>query len=117
GGGPAAAVPPGRGPLAEGSDGAGSIRIPASCCGVFGMKPSFGRIPQTLTLGRFTPFTHHGPITRTVEDAALMLSVMEGFHPSDPLSLPPSGIDWMAGVRKDLRGWRVPLSPRFGLRR
>jgi Asp-tRNA(Asn)/Glu-tRNA(Gln) amidotransferase A subunit family amidase len=105
-GGAAAAVAAGLGPLAEGSDGAGSIRIPASCCGVFGMKPSLGRIPQTLTLGRWTAFTHHGPITRTVEDAALMLSVMEGFHPSDPLSLPPSGVDWMAEIRSDVRGWR-----------
>jgi aspartyl-tRNA(Asn)/glutamyl-tRNA(Gln) amidotransferase subunit A len=116
-GGAAAAVAAGLGPLAEGSDGAGSIRIPASCCGVFGMKPSFGRIPQTLTLGRFTPFTHHGPITRTVEDAALMLSVTEGFHPSDPLSLPPSGIDWMAEARKDVRGWRVAWSPDLGFAR
>ena len=116
-GGAAAAVAAGLGPLAEGSDGAGSIRIPASCCGVFGMKPSFGRIPQALTLGRFTPFTHHGPITRTVEDAALMLSVMEGFHPSDPLSLPPSGLDWMAEACKDLRGWRVGWSPDLGFAR
>jgi Asp-tRNA(Asn)/Glu-tRNA(Gln) amidotransferase A subunit family amidase len=116
-GGAAAAVAAGLGPLAEGSDGAGSIRIPASCCGVFGMKPSFGRIPQALTLGRFTPFTHHGPITRTVEDAALMLSVMEGFHPSDPLSLPPSGVDWSAEVRKAVRGWRVAWSPDLGFAR
>ncbi len=113
-GGAAAAVAAGLGPLAEGSDGAGSIRIPASCCGVFGMKPSFGRIPQALTLGRFTPFTHHGPITRTVEDAALMLSVMEGFHPSDPLSLPSSGVDWTAEIRKDVRGWRVAWSADLG---
>jgi aspartyl-tRNA(Asn)/glutamyl-tRNA(Gln) amidotransferase subunit A len=116
-GGAAAAVAAGLGPLAEGSDGAGSIRIPASCCGVLGVKPSYGRIPQALTLGRFTPFTHHGPITRTVEDAALMLSAMEGFHPSDPLSLPPSGIDWTAEIRKDVRGWRVAWSPDLGFAR
>jgi Asp-tRNA(Asn)/Glu-tRNA(Gln) amidotransferase A subunit family amidase len=116
-GGAAAAVAAGLGPLAEGSDGGGSIRIPASCCGVFGMKPSFGRVPQTLTLGRFAPFAHHGPITRTVEDAALMLSVMEGFDASDPLSLPPSGIDWMAAVRGTVRGWRVAWSPDLGFAR
>ncbi len=116
-GGAAAAVAAGLGPLAEGSDGAGSVRIPASCCGVFGMKPSLGRIPQSLTLGRFTTFTHHGPITRTVADAALMLSVVEGFHPSDPLSLPPSGIEWLAELGKDVCGWRVGWSSDLGFAR
>jgi aspartyl-tRNA(Asn)/glutamyl-tRNA(Gln) amidotransferase subunit A len=113
-GGSAAAVAAGLGPLAEGSDGAGSVRIPASCCGVFGMKPSLGRIPQTLTLSRFTTSTHHGPLARTVEDAALMMSVVEGFHASDPLSLPPSGIDWLAELEKDVRGWRVGWSSNLG---
>jgi aspartyl-tRNA(Asn)/glutamyl-tRNA(Gln) amidotransferase subunit A len=113
-GGGAAAVAAGLGPLAEGSDGAGSVRIPASCCGVFGMKPSLGRIPQTLVLSRFTTSTHHGPITRTVEDAALMLSVVEGFHASDPLSLPRSGRDWIEELRGDVRGWRVGWSPDLG---
>jgi aspartyl-tRNA(Asn)/glutamyl-tRNA(Gln) amidotransferase subunit A len=113
-GGGAAAVAAGLGPLAEGSDGAGSVRIPASCCGVFGMKPSLGRIPQTLALSRFATHIHHGPLTRTVEDAALMMSVVEGFHASDPLSLPPSGIEWLAELEKDVRGWRVGWSPDLG---
>lgn len=116
-GGAAAAVAAGLGPLAEGSDGAGSVRIPASCCGVFGFKPSLGRIPQTLVLSRFATNTHHGPLTRTVEDAALMMSVVEGFHPADPLSLPPSGIDWLGELSKDLRGWRVGWSPDLGFAR
>ena len=113
-GGAAAAVAAGLGPLAEGSDGAGSVRIPASCCGVFGLKPSLGRIPQTLALSRFTTSTHHGPLTRTVEDAALMMSAVEGFHASDPLSLPASGIDWRAEIQNDVRGWRVGWSPDLG---
>jgi aspartyl-tRNA(Asn)/glutamyl-tRNA(Gln) amidotransferase subunit A len=113
-GGGAAAVASGLGPLAEGSDGAGSVRIPASCCGVFGMKPSLGRIPHTLTLGRFSTNVHHGPLTRSVEDAALMMSVVEGFHPCDPLSLPASGIDWLGELQQDVRGWRVGWSADLG---
>jgi aspartyl-tRNA(Asn)/glutamyl-tRNA(Gln) amidotransferase subunit A len=113
-GGGAAAVASGLGPLAEGSDGAGSVRIPASCCGVFGMKPSLGRIPHSLMLSRFNTNVHHGPLTRSVEDAALMMSVVEGFHPSDPLSLPTSGIDWLAELQKDVRGWRVGWSADLG---
>jgi aspartyl-tRNA(Asn)/glutamyl-tRNA(Gln) amidotransferase subunit A len=113
-GGAAAAVAAGLGPLAEGSDGAGSVRIPASCCGVFGLKPSLGRIPQTFSQGRFSTFVHHGPITRTVADAALMLSVTEGEHVADPLSLPGSGGDYMAEIRKDIKGWRVAWSPDLG---
>ena len=113
-GGGAAAVASGLGPLAEGSDGAGSVRIPASCCGVFGLKPSLGRIPHSLMLGRFATHVHHGPLTRSVEDAALMMSVVEGFHPADPLSLPASGIDWLGDLQKDVRGWRVGWSPDLG---
>ena len=82
-GGAAAAVAAGLGPLAEGSDGAGSIRIPASCCGVVGYKPSFGRVPMYPRNGYHT-ISHHGPLTRTVADAALMLSVMAGPDPRDP---------------------------------
>jgi aspartyl-tRNA(Asn)/glutamyl-tRNA(Gln) amidotransferase subunit A len=116
-GGAAAAVAAGLGPLAEGSDGAGSVRIPASCCGVFGLKPSLGRIPQTFGQDRFATFVHHGPLTRTVADAALMLAVMEGAHPSDPLSLPGSGGDYEQELCRDLRGWRVAWSPDLGFAR
>jgi Asp-tRNA(Asn)/Glu-tRNA(Gln) amidotransferase A subunit family amidase len=77
-GGAAAAVAAGMGPLAEGSDGGGSIRIPASCCGVYGLKPSVGRVPHTLLPNRFLLAAHTGPITRTVADAALMMDVIAG---------------------------------------
>jgi amidase len=116
-GGAAAAVAAGLGPLAEGSDGGGSVRIPASCCGVFGLKPSLGRIPQTLTQSRFASFVHHGPITRTVADAALMLAVVEGEDPRDPLSLPGSGGDYAEEIRRDVEGWRVGWSPDLGFGR
>lgn len=113
-GGSAAAVAAGLCPIAEGSDGAGSVRIPASCCGVFGFKPSLGRIPHTLPLSRWATNVHHGPLTRSVEDAALMMSVVDGFHPSDPLSLPAGEVDWLGEVKREIRGWRVAWSPDLG---
>ncbi len=115
-GGAAAAVAAGLGPLAEGSDGAGSVRIPASLCGVVGLKPSTGRVPQTILAGRFYHWAYHGPITRTVEDNALMLGVVAGPDESDPLSLPASDTDYVAETRKDIAGWRIAWSPRPGLR-
>ncbi|MBY4574017.1 amidase [Gordonia paraffinivorans] len=113
-GGAAAAVAAGLGPLAEGSDGAGSVRIPASLCGVVGLKPSTGRIPQTILGGRYYHWAYHGPITRTVEDNALMLSVMAGPDSADPLSLPASDADWVAETRKEVKGWKIAWSPDLG---
>ncbi|TYP89594.1 amidase [Blastococcus xanthinilyticus] len=86
-GGAAAAVAAGLGPLAQGSDGAGSIRIPAALCGVVGFKPSFGRIPVHPGREYWSHRTHNGPLTRTVADAALMTAVMAGDDDRDALSL------------------------------
>jgi len=77
-GGSAAAVAAGLGPLALGSDGGGSIRVPSCFCGVYGMKPNFGRIPRNITHLAFSDLSHHGPIVRYVRDAALMLDAMAG---------------------------------------
>ena len=114
-GGAAAAVAAGLGPLAEGADGAGSVRIPAAMCGVVGFKPSLGRIPHTLLDGRHYTHIFHGPITRTVADAALMFSVMAGPSDSDPNSVPADGIDYAKAVEGDVTGWRVAWSPDLGL--
>lgn len=113
-GGAAAAVAAGLCPIAEGSDGGGSIRIPSSCCGVYGLKPSLGRIPQTVLPNRYLTFANHGPIARTVADAALMLSVTGGQDSSDPLSVPGPPQDYLAEIHKDIAGWRVAWSPDLG---
>jgi aspartyl-tRNA(Asn)/glutamyl-tRNA(Gln) amidotransferase subunit A len=86
-GGAAASVAAGLGPLAQGSDAAGSIRIPASFCGIFGLKPSWGLIPQ-FPVSHLELLSHLGPMTRTVEDAALMLQVMAGADPREQMSIP-----------------------------
>ncbi len=114
-GGAGAAVAAGLGPLAEASDGGGSVRIPASLCGVVGVKASTGRIPQTVLPGRYYSWAYHGPITRTVADAALMLDVVTGPDPRDPLSL-PDRVDFTAAIAdRDLTGVRVAWSPDLGL--
>ncbi len=86
-GGASAAVAAGLGPLAIGTDGGGSIRIPAACTGIFGLKPSFGRIP-VYPFSAAWSLSHVGPMTRTVKDAALMLMVSAGPDERDPSSLP-----------------------------
>ncbi len=116
-GGAAAAVAAGLGPLAHGSDGAGSIRIPAALCGVFGLKPSFGRVPNWPNADIWAARSHNGPITRTVADAALLLGVMAGPDPRDPTSIDSPLEDYPAAVARPLealRGLRVAWSVDFG---
>jgi amidase len=112
-GGSAAAVADGLLPFAEGTDGGGSIRIPASWCGVYGYKASFGRIPNIIRPNAFTalvPFLFEGPLTRTVEDAALVLDALAGHDPRDPFSLPEQP-DFSAAAGGSMRGRRVAFSP------
>jgi len=117
-GGSAAAVADGLAPIAQGSDGGGSIRIPASFCGVYGIKATFGRVASATRPDAFlshTPFTNSGPLSRTVEDAALMLGVMAGPHPRDPFSLPDDGSNYLAATRRSIRGMRIAYSPNFDI--
>ncbi|MFX0072275.1 MAG: amidase [Candidatus Hermodarchaeota archaeon] len=101
-GGAAASIASGLGPLALGSDGGGSIRLPSCFCGVYGLKPTFGRVPRYPTVGiSFWSMDHYGPIVRYVKDAALMLDVMKGFHPSDKNTFPDEGINYL-GCLKDI---------------
>lgn len=111
-GGAAAAVALGLGPIAQGSDGAGSIRIPASFCGIFGFKQSFGLAPQ-FPPSAVGDLSHLGPMTRTVRDAALMLNVIAGADARDRLSW-SSGIDYLAGIEDGVRGLKVAWSPNLG---
>ena len=112
-GGAAAAVAAGLAPLAVGTDGGGSIRIPGSFSGVFGLKPTYGVIPVYPASATGT-LSHAGPMTRTVRDAALMLQVMAGPDDRDPLSFPLEGMDFVAGLDGGIRGLRVAWSPTLG---
>ncbi|KAB7514362.1 amidase [Halosegnis rubeus] len=117
-GGAAAALADGLVPLAQGSDTGGSIRTPASCCGVFGFKPTFGRVPIADTRDAYshhTPFSHIGPLARTVEDAALMLDVMAGVHPADPFSLPTPTQSFTAAVHDPIDDLSIAYSPDLGV--
>jgi Asp-tRNA(Asn)/Glu-tRNA(Gln) amidotransferase A subunit family amidase len=115
-GGAAACAAAGIAPLAWGSDGGGSIRVPASCCGVVGLKSSPGRIPIGGEDSPFDTVTAVGPLTRTVEDAALLLSVTAGPHRGEPLSLPPQAPGEIAAALREpsVRGLRVAYSPDLG---
>jgi len=89
-GGAAAAVALGLNPVAEGSDGGGSIRIPAACCGIVGIKPSRGRVSNAPVMGEgWAGFATNGPLARSVRDAAILLDVMAGAAVGDPYSAPP----------------------------
>ena len=116
-GGAGAAVAAGLGPLAQGSDGAGSIRIPAALCGTFGLKPSFGRIPHWPNKTSWRAIAHDGPMTRTVADAALYLQALAGPDPRDPVSIDSSPDDYVAAVAQPveaMKGLRVAWSEDLG---
>ncbi len=112
-GGASAAVAAGLGPLAIGTDGGGSIRIPASFAGIFGHKPSFGRIPVHPPSAAWS-LSHIGPMTRTVADAALMLNVAAGPDERDQHSLPAERVDYVKALRGSLAGLRVAWSDDLG---
>ena len=112
-GGTAAAIAAGMGPLSIGTDGAGSVRIPAAFCGNFGLKPSFGRVPA-YPLSPFGSVAHLGPHTLSVADAALLLNVMKQPDARDWTALPPDGSDATVGLDDGIRGLRIAYSPTLG---
>lgn len=110
-GGSGAALAAGMTTLADGTDGGGSIRVPASACGIFGYKPPFGRNP----LDREHPsesVLHYGPMTRTVGDAAIMQNIISGQHPADPHSLRERVS--LSSSYEELSGMRIALSMDLG---
>lgn len=114
-GGAASAVAAGLGPLAIGSDGGGSIRIPGSFCGVFGLKPSYGRAPGCPGFPHlWEGLSVTGPITRTVADAALMMEVIAGRDDRDYFSLPDEGLSYVPLLEQGIEGLRVAWSPDLG---
>src|SRR5438309_7092736 len=112
-GGAAAAVAAGLAPIGIGTDGGGSSRIPAACCGVVGFKQTLGLVPHDLTPDGFGNQSHITPMTRTVMDAALMLQAMAGPDPCDPHSLGLPTPDFVAAARPegDLNGVRIGWRP------
>ena len=108
-----AQVAAGLGPLALGTDGGGSIRIPCSFTGLSGIKPSFGRVPA-WPLSPFGTVAHLGPMARTVADCALMLNVLALPDARDWTALPYAGIDWTEGLDAGVKGMRIAYSPRLG---
>ena len=112
-GGTAAAVAAGLGPIGVGTDGAGSVRIPAAFCGNVGLKPSFGRVPA-YPLSPFGSVAHLGPHTMSVRDAALMTNVLKQPDARDWTSLPPDASDYTVGLEDGIRGLRIAYSPTLG---
>ena len=112
-GGSSAAAAAGYAPLTLGTDGGGSIRIPAGFTGIFGHKPSFGRVPA-WPLSPFGTVAHVGPMTRTVEDACLMMNVISQPDARDWHALPYDRVDYTAKLGKSLKGLKIAYSPTFG---
>ena len=117
-----AAVASGMGPFAIGSDGGGSIRIPAAHSGIYGIKASMGRVPlypgardeRYPGVSSWEGLEHIGPMSRTVADSALMLSVITGPDDRDRHSLPPANFEWLECLKGDLNGLKIAYSPDWG---
>jgi aspartyl-tRNA(Asn)/glutamyl-tRNA(Gln) amidotransferase subunit A len=112
-GGASAALAAGMGPLHVGTDGGGSIRIPASFCGLAGIKPHFGRVPA-WPLSPMGNVAHVGPMARTVRDCAGMLDILARPDPRDWTALPAPAAGWLAGITRPVKGLRIAYSPSLG---
>ena len=115
-GGAGAALAAGLCPLATGSDAGGSIRIPASFCGVYGIKPTLGRVPRFGGVARPAPnpISQAGPMSLTVRDAALLLQVLAGPDDRDVITLRDQPADYLAGIDDGIEGMRIAWSPDLG---
>ncbi|HLS62755.1 MAG TPA: amidase [Ruania sp.] len=112
-GGAGAAVAAGMAPLAVGTDGGGSIRIPASFCGIVGLKPTHGRVPM-YPASPFAPLAHAGPMTRTVEDAALLMDILALPDHRDPTSQAPPHLTYRGEFNREVTGMHVAYSRDLG---
>ena len=113
-GGAAVALACGMVALADGSDLGGSLRNPANFCNVVGLRPSIGRVPDAPTQNAWNTLAVCGPMARTVEDVALLLSVLAGYDSRDPVSLPEDGAPFRAPLERDFAGTRVAWSADLG---
>jgi aspartyl-tRNA(Asn)/glutamyl-tRNA(Gln) amidotransferase subunit A len=100
-------------PMALGSDTGGSVRNPASCCGIVGLKPTYGLVSRRGVFPLSFTLDHVGPMTRTVADNALMLEVLAGYDPADPGSAAAPGGHYAEGLDRDMRGLRVGFVRHF----
>ncbi|MBQ9931453.1 MAG: amidase [Firmicutes bacterium] len=117
-GGSCSAVADGLMPIAEGSDGGGSIRIPAAWCGIYGFKPSLGTVsnsPRPNAYGTSHPYCFNGAQTRTVADTALAMQAMAGYDPFDPFSRDWGERDFMAALNRSIKGKKIAYTPDFGI--
>ena len=112
-GGSAVAVAMGMAPLALGTDAGGSIRIPASFCGIVGLKPSFGEVPH-WPASPFGTLAHPGPMCWTVEDCALMMNVLTESDHRDTHAIPRRGIDYVSNLKRGIKGLKIAYSPNLG---
>ena len=115
-GGSSAAIAGGVIPIATGSDGGGSVRIPACYTGCYGLKPTKGRIPSEPSLGmlQWNDTSVYGPLTRTVRDAAIFMDAVVGYHPADPDSVPHPGISYASILERLPKKLRIAFHPDFG---
>jgi amidase len=114
-GGAAVALATGMAWLAHGTDLGGSLRNPASFCGIVGLRPSIGRVARTPAAKIDRTLSANGPMARNVEDLALMLDAMSGEHPADPLSLPTLPVPFLDAARSGVKVKRVAYSADLGV--
>ena len=112
-GGPAAAVAAGLAPFSLGSDTGGSIRQPASLCGIVGLKPTYGLVSRYGLIAFASSLDQIGPLTRTVEDAALVMNAIAGHDPADSTSIPVDRVDYVDGLRGGVKGLRIGVVPEY----